>query len=33
LAPGSSVNSSSFMQVLSAEQDQRQFRFGLRLEW
>ncbi|MEZ5362025.1 MAG: TonB-dependent receptor [Bryobacterales bacterium] len=32
-SPGSSVNSASFMQVLSAVQDQRQFRFGLRLQW
>ncbi|MEZ5362022.1 MAG: TonB-dependent receptor [Bryobacterales bacterium] len=31
--PTSSVNSASFMQVLSAVQDQRQFRFGLRLQW
>ncbi len=33
LTPGSNVNSSSFMQVTSAEQDQRQFRFGLRLQF
>ena len=32
-APGTSVNASNFMQVTTAEQDQRQFRFGLRLEW
>ncbi|MBI3694265.1 MAG: TonB-dependent receptor, partial [Acidobacteria bacterium] len=31
--PGSNVNTSSFMQVLSAEEDQRQIRFGLRLAW
>ena len=33
LSPGTSVNGGDFMQVLSADQDQRQFRFGLRLEW
>ena len=32
-SPGSNVSSSNFMQVTSAAQDQRQFRFGLRLEW
>jgi hypothetical protein len=32
-APTASVNSASFMQVLSAQQDQRQIRFGLRLAW
>lgn len=30
-APGNNVNTGTFMQALSAEQDQRQFRFGLRL--
>lgn len=33
LAPGNNVNNSNFMQVTSAAQDQRQFRFGLRMEW
>jgi hypothetical protein len=32
-SPGSNVSSSGFMQVTSAAQDQRQFRFGLRLEF
>ena len=32
-SPGSNVNDSNFMQVTSAAQDQRQFRFGLRMEW
>jgi len=32
-APAANVNAANFMQVLSAEQDQRQFRFGLRLAW
>ena len=31
--PGNNVNAGNFMQVLAAEQDQRQFRFGLRLAW
>src|SRR5439155_8238145 len=31
--PSSNVNSSDFMQVLSATEDQRQIRFGLRLAW
>jgi hypothetical protein len=31
--PGGNVNGADFMQVLSAQQDQRQFRFGLRLEF
>ena len=33
LAPGGNIAASNFMQVTSAEQDQRQFRFGLRLQW
>ncbi len=31
--PGSNVNNSNFGQISGAEQDQRQFRFGLRLHW
>jgi hypothetical protein len=31
--PGNNVNTGTFMQVSSAEQDQRQVRFGLRLHW
>jgi len=31
--PGTNVNNSDFMQILSATQDQRQFRFGLRVHW
>jgi hypothetical protein len=31
--PGNSVNAGNFMQVLSATEDQRQVRFGLRLQW
>ena len=31
--PSANVNSADFMQVLSANEDQRQIRFGLRLSW
>jgi len=31
--PGSNVNSANFAQVTGAEQDQRQFRLGMRLHW
>ncbi|MBM3736946.1 MAG: hypothetical protein FJW39_14275 [Acidobacteria bacterium] len=31
--PGNSVNAATFMQVTGADQDQRQFRFSLRLGW
>jgi hypothetical protein len=31
--PASNVNAGNFMQVLSAQEDQRQVRFGLRLAW
>jgi len=31
--PGNNVNAGNFMQVLSATEDQRQIRFGLRLQW
>ncbi|MGH9659876.1 MAG: TonB-dependent receptor, partial [Bryobacteraceae bacterium] len=31
--PGANVNNADFMQILSAAQDQRQFRFGLRLSF
>jgi len=31
--PASNVNAGNFMQVLSAQEDQRQVRFGLRLVW
>jgi hypothetical protein len=31
--PGNNVNAGDFMQVLSATEDQRQIRFGLRLQW
>ena len=33
LTPGSNINSGNFMQVAGAQQDQRQLRFGLRLEF
>jgi hypothetical protein len=33
LTPGSNINSGNFMRVTGAEQDQRQLRFGLRLEF
>jgi hypothetical protein len=32
-APNANVNSSSFMTITAAEQDQRSLRFGLRLAW
>ncbi|MBI1358008.1 MAG: hypothetical protein GC160_27040 [Acidobacteria bacterium] len=32
-APGANVSSANFMQVTTAIQDQRQLRFGLRMEW
>jgi hypothetical protein len=32
-APSTNVNSGSFMQILSATQDQRTVRLGLRLTW
>jgi hypothetical protein len=32
-SPGSNINSGNFMQVTGAAQDQRQLRFGLRLEF
>jgi hypothetical protein len=31
--PNTNVSAGGFLQVLSAQQDQRQFRFGLRLNW
>jgi hypothetical protein len=31
--PSANVSAGGFLQVLSAQQDQRQFRFGLRLSW
>jgi hypothetical protein len=31
--PASNVNANNFMQVLRADEDQRQFRFGLRMSW
>ena len=33
LQPGSNINSGNFLQVTGAQQDQRQIRFGLRLEF
>jgi hypothetical protein len=33
LTPGSNINSGNFMRVTGAQQDQRQLRFGLRLEF
>jgi hypothetical protein len=33
LAPGGNIAAANFMQVTAAAQDQRQFRFGLRLQW
>jgi hypothetical protein len=33
LQPGTNINSGNFLQVTSAQQDQRQLRFGLRLQF
>jgi hypothetical protein len=33
LQPGSNINSGNFLQVTGAQQDQRQIRFGLRLQF